>query len=69
MFTRESAPLDDCQVAMVVQRGTTIQLTLYQEEQVLEESGLIQPAKSFTVNNESVRALKEFLNSIDLEVQ
>ncbi|MGG4090595.1 hypothetical protein [Paenibacillus lautus] len=66
MFIRESISLNDYQAAMLVQRGNSVQLTVFQEDQVLEESGIYQPAKSFTLNNESVQALKELLTKIDL---
>lgn len=59
----DSAVLDDTQAVMTIQRGTSFQLTLFQEEYTDENGVVTAPAKSFTIcRREAAIALRDLLN-------
>lgn len=60
--------LNDTSVVHFVKRGTAQQITIYQEDIQDFENGAYFPAKSLTITNkDSIKSLRSFLNSLDLD--
>lgn len=60
----KAAVLNDGQTAAIIERGTAIQLTLYQEELTGNDFSVIASAKSFTVTTrDSVKRLRDLLDT------
>lgn len=65
MKTHVIALGNDKQVARVVVRGTSVVLSMMQEETVDVELGVTYPAKSFTVDSlDGLRQLRDLLNGV-----